>query len=163
MGSPYSYWPLQLMGCVLYLHGFSDSQQAKLLLNGIQPLVCLERFFCLFKDRRLSVQKILEGAILVWFRPLVLLVGMSVILRSVSSIALWFPKNCAKKSFTEGGRGGGRSPSSPPFWLVLALACVRGIYKIATISDYWMMSRDCRRIVSSCQTDITGENLKFIQ
>ena len=68
------------MGCVLYLHGFSDSQQAELLLNGIQPLIYSERFFCLFEDRRLSVLKILEGAILVWFSALVLLVGMSGIL-----------------------------------------------------------------------------------
>ena len=82
MGPPDSYWPLQLMGCILCLHGFSDSQQGELLLNGIQPLVCLERFFCLFEDQRLSVLKILEGAILVWFRPLVLLVGASGILRN---------------------------------------------------------------------------------
>ena len=60
----------------------SVTQQAKLLLNGIQPLVCLEQFFYLFEDRRLSVLKILEGAILVWFRPLVLLVGASGILRN---------------------------------------------------------------------------------
>ena len=77
-----SCWPLQLMGCVLCLHGFSDSQQAELLLNGIKPLIYLERFFCLFEDQRLSVLKILEGAILVWFRPLVLLAGMSGILRN---------------------------------------------------------------------------------
>ena len=80
MGPLDSCWPLQLMGCVLCLHGFSDSQQAELLLSGIQPLVCLERFFYLFKDQRLSVLKILEGAILVWFSALVLLVGMSGIL-----------------------------------------------------------------------------------
>ena len=80
MGPPDSCWPLQLMGCVLYLHGFSDSQQAELLLNVIQPLVCLERFLYLFEDRRLSVLKILEGAILVWFRPFVLLAGASSIL-----------------------------------------------------------------------------------
>ena len=147
MGPPDSCWPLQLMGCILCLHGFSDSQQAKLLLNGIQPLFCLEQFWCLFEDQRLSVPKILEGAILVWFRPLVLLAGASGILRSVSSITLWFPKNYAKNSFTKGGVGGGRSPSSPPFWLLLALARVRGICKIATISDYWMMLRDCRRNV----------------
>jgi len=82
MGPLDSYWPLQLMGCVLYFHGFSDSQQAKLLLNVIQPLVCLEQFFYLFEDWRFSVLKILEGAILVWFRPLVLLVGASGILRN---------------------------------------------------------------------------------
>ena len=82
MGPLDSCWPLQLMGCVLCLHGFSDSQQAELLLNGIQPLVCLERFFGLFEDRRLSVLKILEGAILVWYRPLVLLAGASGILRN---------------------------------------------------------------------------------
>ena len=80
MGPLDSCWPLQLMGCILYLHVFSDSQQAELLLNGIQPLVCLERFFCLFEDQRLSVLKILEGVILVWFRPLVLLVGTTGIL-----------------------------------------------------------------------------------
>ena len=82
MGPPDSYWPLQLMGCILCLHGFSDSKQAELLLNGIQPLVCLERFFCRFEDRRLSVLKILEGAILVWFRPLVLPAVASGILRN---------------------------------------------------------------------------------
>ena len=84
-------WPLQLMGCVLCLHGFSDSQQAELLLNGIKPLIYLERFFCLFEDQRLSVQKILEGAILVWSRPLVLLAALAVFCtmrHSVSSISL---------------------------------------------------------------------------
>ena len=70
------------MGCILCLHGFSDSQQVELFLNGIQPLVCLEQFFCLFEHQRLSVLKILEGAILVWFRPLVLQASMSGILRN---------------------------------------------------------------------------------
>ena len=79
MGLPDSCWPLQLMGCILCLHGFSDSQQVELFLNGIQPLVCLEQFFCLFEHQRLSVLKILEGAILVWFRPLVLLASVSCI------------------------------------------------------------------------------------
>ena len=82
MGPPDSCWPLQLMGCILYLHGFSDSQQAKLLLNGIQSLICFERFFCLFEDGGLSVLRILEGAILIWFRPLVLLVDTSGILHN---------------------------------------------------------------------------------
>ena len=79
MGPLDSCWPLQLMGCVLCLHGFSDSQQAELLLNGIKPLIYLERFFCLFEDQRLSVLKILKGAILVRFRPLVLLASVSCI------------------------------------------------------------------------------------
>jgi len=47
-----------------------------------------------------------------------------------------------KNSFVEGGGGGGRSPSLPPFWLALAPARVRSICKIAVISDYWMMSKD---------------------
>ena len=49
----------------------------------------------------------------------------------------------AKNSFADGDGGGGKSPSLPP-WLLPAPARVRVICKVATISNYWMMSRDCR-------------------
>ena len=49
----------------------------ELLLNSIEPLVCLERFLGYLEDRRLGIQKILKGAILVWLRPLLLLAGTS--------------------------------------------------------------------------------------
>ena len=62
---------------------------------------------------------------------------------SVSSMALWLPRNCVKNSFADGDGGGGKLSLLPP-WLVPAPARVRVIYQIATISDYWLMSRDCR-------------------
>ena len=65
---------------------------------------------------------------------------------SASSIVLSLPKNCAKNSFTNGDGGGGKSPSLPS-WLLHAPARVWVICKVATISHYWMMSRDCRWIV----------------
>ena len=64
----------------------------------------------------------------------------------VSSIVLWPPRNCAKNSLADSGGGGGKSPSLPS-WLLAALARVRVIYKVATISDYCLMLGDCRWIV----------------
>ena len=54
----------------------------ELLLNSVEPLIRLERFFYHLKDRRLGIQKILEGAILVWLRPLLLWAGASRVLRN---------------------------------------------------------------------------------
>ena len=59
-----------------------------------------------------------------------------------SFIVLWLPKNWEKNSLVDGGGGGGKSPSLPS-WLLPTPARVRVICKVATISDYWMMSRDC--------------------
>ena len=42
----------------------------------------LERFFGLFEDIRLGVLEILERALLIWLRPLMLLTGMSGVLRN---------------------------------------------------------------------------------
>ena len=63
-----------------------------------------------------------------------------------SSIVLWLSKNWANNSFADGGGGGGKSPSLTS-WLLLTPARVRVICKLATISDYWMMLRDCRWII----------------
>ena len=52
----------------------------ELLLNSVEPLVHLERFLSHLEDRRLCIQKILEGAVLVWLRPLLLWVGTSHVL-----------------------------------------------------------------------------------
>jgi len=52
----------------------------KLLLYHVKPFIHLERFFGLFEDRRLSVLEILERAILIWLRPLMLLMGESSVL-----------------------------------------------------------------------------------
>ena len=64
-------------------------QQTKLLLYYVQPLIRLERFFSLFEDRRLGVLKILERAILIWLRPLMLLTGVSGVLRDEAQCILY--------------------------------------------------------------------------
>ena len=59
-----------------------DPQQTEFLLNGIQPLIGLQWFFSHLEDWRLGVQKILERAILIRLRPLLLLMGVSYVLRN---------------------------------------------------------------------------------
>ena len=54
----------------------------ELLLNSVEPLIHLERFLSHLEDRRLGIQKILEGVVLIWLRPLLLLVGVSHVLRN---------------------------------------------------------------------------------
>jgi hypothetical protein len=39
----------------------------ELLLNGIQPLISLQRFLRLLKEWGLGVKKILEVTMLIWF------------------------------------------------------------------------------------------------
>ena len=64
---------------------------------------------------------------------------------NTSPMERWVSMSWAIISAGVGCGGGGRSSS--PFRLVPAPLRVRVIYKVATTSDYWMMSRDCRRIV----------------
>ena len=52
------------------------------LFDSVQPLVNLEGLFCLFKDRRLGVQEVLECTELIWLRSLILQADMSNILRN---------------------------------------------------------------------------------
>ena len=73
---------LQLMGHILYLLVLGDPQQTELLLNSVEPLIRLERFLGHLEDRRLGIQKILEGAVLIWLRLLLLLAGVSRVLRN---------------------------------------------------------------------------------
>ena len=70
------------MRCILSLHHFGDPQQMEFLFNSVQPLINLERFFYLFKDRRLSLQKVLECTVLIWLWPLILLAGTGYVLRN---------------------------------------------------------------------------------
>ena len=70
------------MGRILCLLVLDDSQQMELLLNSVEPLIRLERFRGHLEDRRLGIQKFLQGAILFWLRPLLLLAGMSCVLRN---------------------------------------------------------------------------------
>ena len=53
----------------------------ELLLNYAMPFIRLKRFFSHLEDRRLGVKEILERAILIRLRPL-LLTGVSSILRN---------------------------------------------------------------------------------
>jgi hypothetical protein len=53
-------------------------KQTKLLLNGIQPLISLQRFLHLLKERGLGVQKLLEVTMLVWCRSLTTLASIPV-------------------------------------------------------------------------------------
>ena len=82
MGLPYPDRFLQLMGHIFSLQILSNPQQTELLLYRVKPFICLEQFFSLFEDRRLGVLEILERAILIWLRPLMLLTGMSDVLRN---------------------------------------------------------------------------------
>ena len=53
------------MRCILGLHNFGDPQQMELLFNSVQPLISLERFFYLFKDRFFnSVQPLISLVLL---------------------------------------------------------------------------------------------------
>jgi hypothetical protein len=58
---------MQLMGSILGLQLLSQTKQMELLLNGIQPLISLQRFLRLLKERGLGVKKILEVTMLIWF------------------------------------------------------------------------------------------------
>ena len=60
-------------------HILYNSQEMKLLLNGIEPFIGLQWLLCLLKDRRFSVQKVLEFTILIWFGSLVLVPSPSTI------------------------------------------------------------------------------------
>ena len=79
------------MGHILCLLVFGDPQQMELLLNSVEPLIRLELFLGHLEDRRLGIQKILEGAILIWLRPLLLLAGMSRVLRNEARSFLHSP------------------------------------------------------------------------
>ena len=70
------------MGCTFSLQMLSNPQQMKLLLYHVKPFILLERFFGLFEDRRLGVLEILERVVLIWLRPMMLLTGMSSVLRN---------------------------------------------------------------------------------
>jgi hypothetical protein len=61
---------MQLVGSILDLQLIGQTKQTKLLLNGIQPLISLQRFLCLLKERGLSVEKVLEITMLIWFQSL---------------------------------------------------------------------------------------------
>ena len=67
---------------IFSLQMLSNPQQMELLLYRVKPFIRLERFFGLFEDRRLSVLEIFEPSILIWFRPLMLLTGVSGVLHN---------------------------------------------------------------------------------
>ena len=66
----------------------SNPQYTELLLYRVKPFIRLERFFNLFEDRRLGVLEIFERAILIWLRPLMLLTGVSGVLRNEAQCIL---------------------------------------------------------------------------
>jgi hypothetical protein len=61
---------MQLVGSILGLQLFGQTKQTKLLLNGIQPLISLQRFIRLLKEWGLGVEKVLEVTMLIWFQSL---------------------------------------------------------------------------------------------
>ena len=67
---------------ILGLLMLRNPQQTELLLYRVNPLIRLEQLFSLFEDRRLGVLEIFERAILIWFRPLMLLMSVSGVLRN---------------------------------------------------------------------------------
>jgi len=66
----------------------SNPQQMELLLYRVKPFIRLERFSVLFEDRRLGVLEILERALLIWLRPLMLLTGVSGVLHNEAQCIL---------------------------------------------------------------------------
>ena len=70
------------MGRIFSLQMLSNPEQMELLFYRVKPFIHLERFFDLFEDRRLGVLEILERAVLILVRPLMLLMGMSSVLRN---------------------------------------------------------------------------------
>ena len=68
----------------------SNPQQMELLLYRVMPLIRLEWFFDLFEDRGLSVLEVFEQAVLIWFRPFVLLVGLSGVLHNEAQCILHY-------------------------------------------------------------------------
>ena len=80
MGPPYPGRSQQLMGHIFSLQMLSNPQQTKLMLYRVKPFIHLARFFGLFEDGRLGVLEILERVVLIWLRPLMLLMGMSSVL-----------------------------------------------------------------------------------
>ena len=82
MGPPYPSRSMQLMGRIFNLQMLGNPQQMELLLYCVKPFIRLELFFGLFEDRKLGVLEILEGAILIWLRTLMLLMDMSGVLHN---------------------------------------------------------------------------------
>jgi hypothetical protein len=61
---------MQLVGSILDLQFIGQMKQTELLLNGIQPVISLQRFLRLLKERGLGIEKVLEITVLIWFRSL---------------------------------------------------------------------------------------------
>ena len=79
------------MGRILCLLVLDDSQQMELLLNSVEPLVRLKRFLSHLEDRRLCIQKFLEGTMLIRLGPLLLWMGTSCVLRNEAQSFLHSP------------------------------------------------------------------------
>jgi hypothetical protein len=69
---------MQLVGSILGLQLLSQTKQTELLLNGIQPLISLQRFLRLLKEWGLGVKKILEVTMLICFRSLMTMASIPV-------------------------------------------------------------------------------------
>ena len=137
------------MRSILSFQMLCDAQQTNFLLNGIEPLVSLQCSSATLKIGGFVSRNSLN--ILCWFGSAPWCCGwpravFCAVRRRASSIVLWLPKNWAKNSWADGGGGGGKS-SPLPSWLLPAPARVHVICEVATISNYWLMSRDCRWII----------------
>jgi hypothetical protein len=69
---------MQLVGSILGLQLLYQTKQPELLLNGIQPLISLQRFLRLLKERGFGVEEILEVTMLIWFRSLTIVPSIPV-------------------------------------------------------------------------------------
>jgi hypothetical protein len=69
---------MQLVRSIFSLQLLSQTKQTELLLNGIQPLISLQRFLRLLKERGLGIQKLLEITMLVWCQSLMTLASILV-------------------------------------------------------------------------------------
>jgi hypothetical protein len=69
---------MQLVRSIFSLQLLSQTKQTELLINGIQPLISLQRFLHLLKEWGLGVQKLLEVTMLVWCRSLMTLASIPV-------------------------------------------------------------------------------------
>jgi hypothetical protein len=76
MTPPDSSRTLQLVSGILRFQAFSQPEQVKFLLNGVQPFICLQRFLNFLENLGLRIQEVLETAILVSLRSLANILGI---------------------------------------------------------------------------------------
>jgi len=104
------------MLCILGLEFFSHPRKMELLLHGVDPLICLERFQGLLEGRWLSIHEVLERAVLIGLTAALVIPTAGIVsdiaqassmLCCIFSMLRWLPRNCTKNTSAVYGGGGG--------------------------------------------------------